>query len=127
MNRKLCLTFSFGLTAWLLTNLASGIAGKQCTRFWDASAYVAAAVCLATVFGCMGLKTLICLLLGKHFQLSYFYPFLSINYVISCFVATWFFSEPLRIGQLIGASIILVGTVVLSCSNDALEQGGRRE
>ncbi len=127
MDRKLRLVFAVGLAAWLLTYLAYGIAGKQCTRFWDASAYVAAVACFVGVFGCMGLKTLICLTLGRHFQLSYFYPFLSINYVLSCFVGVWLFSEPLRLGQLVGACVILAGTVVLGCSPDALERGGRRK
>ncbi len=110
-----------GLFFWLMVNLVSGMAGKQCTLFWSERAIFWAVACLAGTVFCMGLKTLICLVLGRHFQLSYFYPFLSINYVLSCFIGVVCFGETFRWGQLIGAIVILTGTLILGFSKNALE------
>lgn len=111
-----------GLAAWLAVNLVSGMAGKQSTRFAEDGLWLWAAACLIGVCACMGFQVLLCLFLGKRFQLSYFYPFLSVNYVFSCFIGTLCFGEPLRWGQVIGACVILAGTIILGLSPDALER-----
>lgn len=46
------------------------------------------------------------------FQLSYAYPFMSLNFVIVVLLSSWYFHEPLSMLRLIGVGLICVGTIV---------------
>jgi drug/metabolite transporter (DMT)-like permease len=56
------------------------------------------------------------LFLGKRYQLSYVYPLLSVNYILSLFVGVTVFHEPFVLQRLIGAMIILCGVSLISFS-----------
>ena len=65
------------------------------------------------------------ILVGKRWQLSYIYPFLSINYVFSFVLGIYLFSEPFLPRRLLGACIIACGVVVLSLSRHKQERAVR--
>ena len=46
------------------------------------------------------------------FELSYAYPFMSLNFVIVLLLSVWFLSEPLSISKVLGVMLIVTGTVI---------------
>ncbi len=48
------------------------------------------------------------------FELSYAYPFMSLNFVIVLLLSGWILSEPLTLQKIIGVGLIVVGTVVVA-------------
>ncbi len=48
------------------------------------------------------------------FQLSYAYPFMSLNFVLVLGLSAWLFHEPLTAPKLIGLVFIIIGIVVSS-------------
>jgi len=48
------------------------------------------------------------------FELSYAYPFMSLNFVIVVLLSGWLFSEPITPPKLVGVTLIVLGTVVLA-------------
>lgn len=98
----------------LFLNLGSGILIKMSPIYYGR--YLLLGSLMLVVSGIYFLRTLMWLLLGKHYQISYVYPLLSINYVLSLFVGTTVFHEPFIWRRLAGAVIILCGVSLLSFS-----------
>ena len=46
------------------------------------------------------------------FELSFAYPFMSLNFVAVLLLSGWLLSEPITIQRVIGVSLIVVGTIV---------------
>jgi multidrug transporter EmrE-like cation transporter len=46
------------------------------------------------------------------FQLSYAYPFMSLNFVIVLLLSGWLFNEPLSLPKILGIGLICIGTIV---------------
>jgi drug/metabolite transporter (DMT)-like permease len=46
------------------------------------------------------------------FDLSYAYPFMSLNFVVVLVLSVWFLGEPLTISKALGIAMIVLGTVV---------------
>lgn len=77
---------------------------------------LAMGVLVASLIAVYGLRSLAWLVVGKHYQLSFVYPFLGINYVLSQFVGMAAFGEPFAARRLVGALVILCGVTLLSFS-----------
>jgi drug/metabolite transporter (DMT)-like permease len=77
---------------------------------------------VVSLVGIYALRSVIWLILGERYQLSFVYPILGINYVLSLFVGMAVFHEPFVWRRIAGAVIILSGVTLLSLSkhrNDA--------
>jgi uncharacterized membrane protein len=46
------------------------------------------------------------------FNLSYAYPFMSLNFVLVLVLSVWLLSEPVTLQKVIGIGLIVLGTVV---------------
>lgn len=46
------------------------------------------------------------------FELSYAYPFISLNFLIVILLSGWLFDEPLSSQKILGVVIVIIGTVV---------------
>ena len=46
------------------------------------------------------------------FELSYAYPFMSLNFVVVLLLSGWFLSEPITLQRALGVAFIIFGTVV---------------
>lgn len=98
----------------LFLNLAGGILVKISPQYYhDLLSLAVLAVLLACIYG---LRSVLWLILGKRYQLSFLYPALGINYVLSLFVGMAVFHEPLSWWRFAGAGIILCGIFLLSFS-----------
>ncbi len=72
------------------------------------------------------LRAVFWLLVGKRYQLSFIYPVLGINYVLSLFVGMLIFDEPFRLRRLVASVIILCGVILITYSkekNEPVNQG----
>lgn len=54
---------------------------------------------------------------GKLYQLSYIYPFMSLSYLVSLAAGYFFFDEKILISKIMGSLIIVFGVFVVSNSN----------
>jgi drug/metabolite transporter (DMT)-like permease len=61
-------------------------------------------------------QTLFWLWVGKQYQLSYIYPFMGINYILSLVVGMLAFREPFSWQATIGSAIIMAGVLLISSS-----------
>jgi len=98
----------------LFLNLGSGILIKMSPSYYGR--YLLLGGLILFVSGIYFLRTLMWLFLGRHYQISYVYPLLSINYVLSLFVGMLIFHESFVFQRLIGAVIILCGVTLISFS-----------
>jgi multidrug transporter EmrE-like cation transporter len=48
------------------------------------------------------------------FELSYAYPFMSLNFVVVLLLSGWLLSEPLTVQKTFGVGLIILGTVVVA-------------
>jgi multidrug transporter EmrE-like cation transporter len=46
------------------------------------------------------------------FELSYAYPFMSLNFVVVLVLSGWLFSEPITVHKVVGVALIVLGTMV---------------
>jgi drug/metabolite transporter (DMT)-like permease len=63
----------------------------------------------------------------SRFQLSFMYPFLSINYVIIVVGSEWLLGEDVRLNRYIAMGLIIVGLVIISKSNNRQIQETAKE
>lgn len=68
-----------------------------------------------------GLKFALWFILHRKFQLSFIYPFLSLNYFLSLFLGKILFQEPVTMKKIIGSAIIVAGVFIISMSGKKLE------
>lgn len=98
----------------LLISLAAGVVTKI------APLYFRNPPLLAAIFGAMGaiaaLQTVLWLVIGRWWQLSYVYPFMGINYVLAWIIGVVGFHEPFRWSGLVGSVVIFAGTLTISAS-----------
>lgn len=114
-----------GVLLLLVMNLIGAILIKISPQHYH-DGFLLALLGIALV-GTFGLRAMIWLLLGKRYQLSYVYPFLGINYVLSLFVGMLVFGEPFIWRRLFGAVIILLGVAILSRSQHRSEENAGPE
>jgi len=67
------------------------------------------------------LRVLYWVIIGKNYQLSFIYPLLGINYILSFLLGIFLFNEPFLINRMIGSMVILIGVAVVSYSNNKYE------
>lgn len=48
------------------------------------------------------------------FELSYAYPFISLNFVIVLLLSAWILHEPITLQKIIGVALIVLGTIVVA-------------
>lgn len=103
---------AIGICALLFFNAAGGIIGKYIalSKGW------VVVVLVGLLFATFGARAMAWMWMGKHYQLSYIYPFMSINFILATVIGFWLFQEPVTFGKLIGSALIMSGTVVLSAS-----------
>lgn len=51
-----------------------------------------------------------------RFELSYAYPFTSLNFVVVLVLSVWLLGESLTVSKVIGVTMIVVGTLIASAS-----------
>ena len=103
-----------GVIILLVLNLVGGILIKFSPRYYHDLIFLG--VLLAFLAGVYGVRSAVWLLLGKRYQLSFIYPILGINYVLSLVVGMAVFHEPFVLQRLVGAVIILCGVMLISFS-----------
>ncbi|MBM9520040.1 hypothetical protein JWG39_09460 [Desulforhopalus vacuolatus] len=103
-----------GLILLILSNLLGGVLIKISPIYYNK--HSAIALLSLTLVCVYGVRTLLWLLLGKKYQLSFIYPLLGVNYILSLFVGILFFHEPFIFQRLAGAVIILVGVSIITLS-----------
>jgi drug/metabolite transporter (DMT)-like permease len=108
-----------GVLVLLVLNLAGGILIKLSPQVYHD--FLLLGGILVLLLGVYGARSVTWLLLGKRYQLSFIYPILGINYVISLFVGILLFHEPFVWRRLVGAIIILCGVSLLSFSKQRKE------
>ncbi len=112
LNKKVQLTVSIVLLLFL--NLGAGMLVKISPMYYEKPLFLIGLILL--VLGFYSIQTVMWLFLGKHYQISYIYPLLSVNYVLSLFVGVSVFHEEFVFRRLTGAMIILCGVTLLSFS-----------
>ena len=75
------------------------------TNLWVISAFAGAV-----------LASLAWMVAMTKFQLSYAYPFISLNYVLVFALSAWLFNESVTLPKLVGLGLIIVGVVISSRS-----------
>ncbi|GHT16110.1 hypothetical protein FACS1894170_13550 [Planctomycetales bacterium] len=109
----------FYISLLIFLNMAGGVIIKV---FADFSQHTVNLLFLLPILGTIFfLQTVLWLLLGKHYQLSYVYPFLSVGYVLSLAVGYMFFHESVSFLRGIGATIIMTGAFIVSTSPHVLD------
>jgi drug/metabolite transporter (DMT)-like permease len=98
----------------LALNLSAGVLIKISPSYYtNLPALAGLAVGL---FGLYFVQTIIWLVIGKKYQLSYVYPFMSINYVLALVVGLFLFHEQTTISRTAGAFIIMLGSILIATS-----------
>lgn len=65
---------------------------------------------------CYGLSVLVWIFVLSRVNVSLAYPFLSFGFVLSVFLAYWFFGEPITFYKVCGIIFICLGLILLSLS-----------
>lgn len=73
-----------------------------------------------------GVMVLLWLWIGQHYQLSYVYPLIGLNYVFAVFVGAALFNDPMTWQSLLGGITITAGVAMLTTSPHQLERDRRR-
>jgi drug/metabolite transporter (DMT)-like permease len=100
-------------------NLLSIIAGKYIGRNLDLPKILI--FWLIVMILTYGLKFILWIILHRKFQLSFIYPFLSLNYFLSLYLGKILFNEPITIKKIIGSVVIVAGVCVITTSRKKLE------
>ena len=117
--RSSTLLFAGLIALWLALNLAGGVLIKYIgVRHDDLRLAV---ILFVLIFGTWGGRAAVSMLIGQKFQLSYAYPFLGLNYVLSIPVGMVLFQESFRTQRLAGSIVILCGILILMRSANKLE------
>ena len=103
---------AIGIITLLFLNAVGGIVGKYIAL---SSGWLVLVLTIA-LFGSFGARAVAWIQMGKHYQLSYVYPFMSLNFVMATFLGQWLFNEPVTLGKVIGSALIMTGVLVLSTS-----------
>jgi len=83
---------------------------------------------LLFVLGCAYLAmTLMWLRLGKHYQLSFIYPIVGLNYVVAAILGVMAFGEPFAWQVFVGAASITTGVALISSTPHRHESGTGHE
>ena len=100
-------------------SLLSIIAGKYIGMNLNLSGILI--IWLSVLILTYGLKFTFWLILHRRFQLSFIYPFLSLNYFLSLFLGKILFGEAITLTKIIGSAIIVAGVVIITMSSKKLE------
>lgn len=98
----------------LLISLAAGVVTKIAPLYFKNPPLLLAI--FAVMIAIAALQTVLWLVVGRWWQLSYVYPFMGINYVLAWIIGVVGFHEPFRWRGLIGSVIIFAGTLTISAS-----------
>lgn len=117
------LLFPVGILTLLFLNLAAAVLIKLSPCYYGELPVLLGL--LAGLVAIYGLVAFAWLLLGRRYQLSYVYPLLSLNYVLSLVVGMAAFHEPFNGRRWAGALVIVVGVAVVSRSKHRMESASR--
>ncbi len=112
--------FFFLIGLWLFLNMLAGILIKFLAIKSNAFSWVLllGALLLASFFG----RAVVSMCVGKYYQLSFAYPFLGINYILSVYVGNLLFHEQLSSQRIIGSLVIMGGVFILMKSKNQTEE-----
>ena len=119
MKKTNNLLFSVLIILWLFLNLAGGILIKYSGIYHEN--WLLLGVLFVFLIGTWGGRAVVSMLIGQKFQLSYAYPFLGMNYVLSIIAGILLFGEKFILQRLIGSLIIVDGITVLMLSKNKTE------
>jgi len=111
--------YVFVIVITLSINLLSIIAGKYISMNLDFPGVIIFWLCIMILT--YGLKFILWIILHRKFQLSFIYPFLSLNYFLSLYVGKILFNEPITLKKIIGSIVIVAGVCVITMSGKKLE------
>ncbi|MCP3965722.1 MAG: hypothetical protein GY750_15310 [Lentisphaerae bacterium] len=101
----------------MFCNLASVVCAKIIPDFLHSQLWI-----LLLILFCWGttylVRMVIWLIVGKYYQLSYIYPFLGINYLISYLIGIFVWHETFKITKLAGIILITIGILVICYSRN---------
>ena len=109
--------FLYGLIAlWLFFNISGGMLIKYATMVYDNIFLLSVVIVLlgSTVVG----RAVVSMLIGRNYQLSFVYPFLGLNHVVSVILGVWLFNEDFKWQRLIGGCLIVLGVFLLVLSRN---------
>lgn len=119
--KKTCRNFFFyGLIAlWLFFNLGGGLLIKYSALYHDRIWMLA--FFFVMLMGTFGARAVVSVILGQYYQLSYVYPFLGLNYVLSMIAGILLFQEKFDCLRLAGSLVIVLGVFLLMFSKNKEE------
>ncbi len=104
--------FGLMITALLLLNLLGTVFVKLVGgERWS---YGVLGLLLIGLFGSYLGRVVLWMLIGRRYQLTYAYPFISVNYVFSFLLGMWAFNERFELNRCLGAACIMLGVLTLS-------------
>ena len=120
MKKTNNILFGILIVCWLFLNLAGGILIKYSGLYHKN--WLLLGILFVMLIGTWGGRAVVSMLIGQKFQLSYAYPFLGLNYVLSFVTGILLFGETFQHQRLIGSFIIVGGIVVLMLSKNKTEK-----
>lgn len=103
----------------LVLNMAGAIVSKYVAMNLGLNvAFVALFALLLVIFA---FRILFWIAVGRRWQLSYVYPVLSVNYLLSFLLGMLLFQEAFRLNRCVGALIIVAGVLIVSLSEHKSE------
>lgn len=120
MKKTNNILFGILIVCWLFLNLAGGILIKYSGLYHKN--WLLLGILFVMLIGTWGGRAVVSMLIGQKFQLSYAYPFLGLNYVLSFVTGILLFGETFQLQRLIGSFIIVGGIVVLMLSKNKTEK-----
>ncbi|TVR39847.1 MAG: hypothetical protein EA392_05270 [Cryomorphaceae bacterium] len=115
LSSKLLLT----VLVAILLNMSGAIVGKYFAL--NLERWHIVAICVALFALIYASRFVFWIWAGRHYQLSFLYPFISLAYVMSLAVGYVLFQEEVTIQRLLGSLIIVVGVAIISGSQNKQE------
>lgn len=100
------------LLKWRMVGIG-GVSDNMLTKPREIIAIVFDPVIL-TVFTLSFLSSLAWIAAVNKFELSFAYPFLSLNFVVILLISGWLLNEPITLNKMLGVFLISLGTIVIA-------------
>lgn len=116
-NNRFFYIFLFFIT--IILNLVGTIAGKYIGKNLNDFMFLAIWI-LVLIFSLLS-RTVTMVFLNRKFKLSYIYPILSLNYLLSLIAGKLFFNESITFIKISGTVIIVLGVILTTFSKEKFE------
>lgn len=110
-------TVLFALASQLIMRWQVGLAGEAPAALWDKALFIGRiffSPWVILAFICTFLSGIAWMMTLTKFDLSYAYPFTSLNFVIMLICGALFFEEPFTMHKLIGTLLVVIGLIIVT-------------